>query len=155
MGPTQLLWLTQLLTLVPNTRMLESSWVCFWAPNARGRNSGCSPQTTSNCWHKEPSCSCQGKWHNCSFQSQASLQYSVPPFGQVTMGTLHGSHHPDITHKLNEMPSQLCVHTQVCICLVPPRLEQFLLHFCSSLEQQGPCSEGQGCSGQCLHSLGA
>lgn len=29
MGPTQLLRLTQLLTLVPNTGMLESCWVCF------------------------------------------------------------------------------------------------------------------------------
>lgn len=104
-----------------------------------------APCKHSNCCHKQPSCSCQGNWHNRSFQSQPSLQRSLTPFGQVTMGTLHGSHHPDITHKPNEMPSQLCAHTQVYICLFPPRLEQFLLPFYGSLKQQGPCSEGQGC----------
>lgn len=150
---------TQLLTLIPNTGMLESCSVCFHSPYARGRNTRCSLQTHSNCCHKQPSCSCQGNWHNRSFQSQPSLQYSLTPFGQVTMGTLHGSHHPDITHKLNEMPSQLCAHMWVYICLFPPRLEQFLLPFYGSLKQQGPCSEEQGCSGHCLpspglHSLG-
>lgn len=112
-------------------------------------------QTHSNFCHKQPSCSCQGNWHNHSFQ----LQYSLTPFGQVTTETLQGSHHPDITHNLNEMPSQLCVHTRVYICLFPPRLEQFLLCLYGSLKQQDPCSEGQGCSGLCLpspglHSLG-
>lgn len=153
MGPTQFLQLTQLLT---DTKHRDAGELLGLFSQPPMLVAGTHTANTQQLLPQTAFLFLPGKLHNCSLQPQPWLQGSLTPFAQVTTGTLHGPHHPDITHKLHEMPSQLCAHTPVYICLFPPRLEQLLL---SLLKQQGPSSGGQGCSGHCLpspglHSLG-